>query len=62
MKSPHIKVKELVLLIPKKDYRKVKMEDKFNWCFTRSLRIPELGKVRLVISFDNPELTGTYWK
>ena len=29
-------------------------------CFTRSLRVPGKGKVRLVISFENPELTGTY--
>jgi SRSO17 transposase len=60
LKSPHIKVEELVPLIPKNAYRKVKVEDKCYWCFTRSLRIPGLGKVRLVISFDNPELTGTY--
>lgn len=60
LKSPHIKVEELVPLIPKNAYRKVKVEDKFYWCFTRSLRIPGLGKVRLVISFDNVDLTGTY--
>ena len=38
----------------------MKVEDKCYWCFTQSLRIPGRGKVRLVISFDNPELTGTY--
>ena len=30
------------------------------WCFALNVRIPGLGKVRLVISFDNPELSGTY--
>ena len=58
--GPHIKVEELVPLIPRNAYRKVKVEDKSYWCFTRSLRVPGLGKVRLVISFENPELTGTY--
>lgn len=60
LKAPHIKVEELVPLIPKNAYRRVKVADKFYWCFTRSLRIPGLGKVRLVISFEDPELTGTY--
>ena len=60
LKAPHIKVEELVPLIPKNAYRKVKVGDKCYWCFTRSLRIPGLGKVRLVISFEDPELTGTY--
>ncbi|MGK7937229.1 MAG: transposase [Xenococcaceae cyanobacterium] len=58
--GPHIKVEDLVPLIPPKAYRKVKVGEKSYWCFTRSLRIPGLGKVRLVISFENPELTGTY--
>ncbi len=58
--GPHIKVEELVPLIPRNAYRKVKVGDKSYWCFTRSLRVHGLGKVRLVISFENPELTGTY--
>ena len=58
--APHIKVEELVPLIPCNAYRKVKVGEKSYWCFTRSLRVPGLGKVRLVISFENPELTGTY--
>ena len=58
--GPHIKVEELVPLIPHTAYRKVRVGEKSYWCFTRSLRIPGLGKVRLVISFENPELTGTY--
>ncbi len=30
------------------------------WCFTLTVRLPSLGKVRLVISFSNAALTGTY--
>ena len=44
--GPHIKVEELVPLIPPNAYRKVKLGDKSYWCFTRSLRVPGLGKVR----------------
>jgi hypothetical protein len=58
--GPHIKVEDLVPLIPPNAYRKVKIEEKSKGCFTRSLRVPGLEKVRLVISFENPELTGTY--
>ena len=47
-------------LIPRNSYRQVKLGAQDYWCFTRSLQVPGLGKVRLVISFENPELTGTY--
>jgi hypothetical protein len=29
------------------------------WCFTLVVRVPGLGKVRLVISFQHADLTGT---
>jgi hypothetical protein len=35
------------------------MGDKTNWTFTLALRIPGLGKVRLIISFENAELSST---
>lgn len=60
LKGPHIKVEKLVPLIPRNAYRKVQVGDQEYWCFTRSLRVPGLGKVRLVISFENSALTGTY--
>jgi SRSO17 transposase len=60
LKEPHIKVEELVPLIPKSAYKKFGVKGKEYYCFTLSLRIPSLGKVRIVISFDNPKLTGTY--
>ena len=44
--GPHIKVEELVPLIPRNAYRKVKLADQDYWCFTRSLQVPGLGKVR----------------
>ena len=41
-------------------YREVTVGDKTYWTFTLAVRLPGLGKVRLVVSFKNAELTGTY--
>jgi len=60
MKGPHIKVEALVPLIPNNAYQKVSIGDQTYWCFTLTVRIPTLGKVRLVISFENDQLSGTY--
>lgn len=51
---------QVVPLIPNSAYRKVIVAGNEYWCFSLNLRVPGLGKVRLVISFENPELTGTY--
>ncbi len=58
--GPHIKVEALVPLIPSTAYHQVNLDGQDYWCFTLTVRIPDLGKVRLVISFNNPALTGTY--
>ena len=58
--GPHLSVEDLVPLIPATAYRPLQLGDKTYWTFTLAVRIPALGKVRLVISFENAELTGTY--
>lgn len=58
--KPHIKVQDLVALIPKNAYKPLQLKDQTYWCFTFTARIPSLGKVRLVISFNNPDLNGNY--
>jgi SRSO17 transposase len=58
--GPHIAVEDLVPLIPPTAYRAVTVGDKPYWTFTLAVRLPGLGKVRLVVSFKNAELTGTY--
>jgi len=58
--GPHIRVEDLVPLIPATAYRTVTVDDKTYWTFTLAVRIPGLGKVRLVISFETAELSGTY--
>ncbi len=60
LEGPHIKVEDLVPLIPATAYQKLDINQKEYWCFSLAVRIPELGKVRLVISFENAALTGTY--
>ena len=58
--GPHMAVEDLVPLIPPTAYRAVTVGDKTYWPFTLAVRLPGLGKVRLVVSFKNAELTGTY--
>ena len=58
--GPHIGVADLVPLIPPASYRQVTLDDQTYWTFTLVARIPSLGKVRLVISFEHEDLTGTY--
>jgi SRSO17 transposase len=58
--GPHLHVEDLVPLIPATAYRAVTVGDQTYWTFTLTVRLPGLGKVRLVISFENAELTGTY--
>lgn len=60
LSGPHIHVEDLVPLIPANAYRAVTVKGKTYWTFTLTARLPSLGKVRLVISFDNAKLTGTY--
>ena len=60
LEGPHIAVEELVPCIPSTAYRAVTVRDKTYWTFTLAVRLPGLGKVRLVVSFKSAELTGTY--
>jgi hypothetical protein len=60
LEGPHIAVDDLVPRIPPTAYREVTVGDKTYWTFTLAVRLPGLGKVRLVVSFKNAELTGTY--
>lgn len=60
LEGAHISVADLVPLIPANAYRPVTVGEQTHWTFTLAVRIPGLGKVRLVISFQNAELTGTY--
>jgi hypothetical protein len=58
--KPHIQVQDLVPLIPHSAYQPVTIDGKTYWCFTLTVRVSKLGKVRLVISFDNAKLDGSY--
>jgi hypothetical protein len=58
--SPHIAVEELVPLIPAPAYRAVKVGEHTYWCVTLAVRIPGLGKVRIVVSFERESVTGRH--
>jgi SRSO17 transposase len=56
--GPHLAVADLVPLIPANAYRPVTVQEQTYWCFTLAVRIPGLGKVRIVVSFETEQLTG----
>jgi DDE superfamily endonuclease len=58
--SPHMAVEGLVPLIPANAYRAVKVGEHTYWCFTLAVRVPSLGKVRIVVSFEHESLTGRH--
>ncbi len=58
--KPHIKVNELVPLIPHNAYQPITIDGRTYYTFTLTVRIPSIGKVRIVVSFDNPDLQGNY--
>jgi len=60
LEGPHIAVEDLVPLILPTAYQAVTVRDNTYWTFTLAVRLPGLGKVRLVVSFKSVELTGTY--
>ncbi len=60
LEGPHIAVEDLVPLIPRTAYQAVTVGDTTYWTLTLAVRIAGLGKVRLVVSFESADLTGTY--
>jgi len=56
--GPHLAVEELVPLIPANAYRPVTVREHTYWCFTLAVRLPGLGKVRIVVSYEQEALTG----
>lgn len=58
--TPEIKIEELIALITPAAYQKVTLDEETSyWTFSFSARLNTLGKVRLVISFDTEECTGS---
>jgi len=56
----HVSVEDFVKKIPANAFKMVVVNDKIYWTFTITVRIPSLGKVRLVISYENEKLTDTF--
>lgn len=58
--EPEIKIEELVKLIPLSAYQKVTLDAETSyWTFSFTAQLNTLGKVRLVVSFDKEECTGS---
>ena len=55
-----IKVEDLIPLIPKSAFHPRKINGIVYWGFSTTGVIPSIGKVRLVISFSNAKLEGSY--
>jgi hypothetical protein len=56
--GPPIAVEALVPLVPAQAYRPVTVREHTSGCFTLAVRIPGLGKVRMVVSFEQESVTG----
>jgi hypothetical protein len=59
LEGPHRAGEDLVPRIPPTASRAVPGGDTTSWPFPRAVRLPGLGKVRLVVSGKHAELTGT---
>ena len=59
LEGPPSAVADLVPRIPSTASRAGTVRDKTSWTCTLAVRLPGLGKVRLVVSFKSAELTGT---
>src|SRR2546423_11168751 len=59
-RGPHISGGGPRPVIPLPPIRAASIRDQTYWTFTLAVRLPGLGKVRLVVSFKSTELTGTY--
>jgi SRSO17 transposase len=56
----HVSVEAFVKQIPANAFKMVVVNEKTYWTFSLTVRIPSLGKVRLVISYENSKLSETY--
>jgi hypothetical protein len=56
--SPPIAVEKLVPRMPAQAYRSLTVAEHTYWCCTLVVRLPPLGKVRIVVSFEQESLTG----
>ncbi len=58
--EPLISVADLVKLIPQSAFTPITLNEQTYYTFTFTVRIPSIGKVRLVISFNTPELDQNF--
>ena len=58
-KGQRVRLNQFIASVPKKVFRKINLKDgRCYWVFTKSVKIPKLGKVRILISYNNRSLSG----
>lgn len=60
LKHSWLSVKELVFLIRETQYKPLIISHQQHWGYTCCLQIAGLGRVRLVVCFDNPQCFGRH--
>lgn len=58
--SPYVSIPNLVPLTLQIPYRSITVYGQTYWTYTFCSQVVGLGRVRLVVSFDNPQLIGEY--
>lgn len=51
-------VKEFGKTLPRKDFREVEVLGKSCWVYARALEVNRLGRVMIVVCYDNEDLEG----
>ena len=59
-KNNHLRVADLVNSTAKDQYRLVDMPLQKYWCYTQSLQVVGLGRIRFVVCFSNPQKKGGF--
>ena len=54
----YISIKRFTETIPKEAFNKTDIYGNFYWAFTKTVQVTKLGRVRIVISYDNEKLEG----
>lgn len=60
LKHSCVTIEEIVELTAQASYRRTVVSEQAYYCYTCCLHIAGLGRVRLVVAFDNAEQTGNY--
>jgi len=59
IKGQRVPLSQFIASLPKEAFKKINLKNgKCYWVFTKSVKLPKIGKVRIVISYTNQQLSG----